>query len=266
MRTVLRVLLSVTLLLVASGAIDALAQPPDRLEHFRFIPRRSILHVQGGFAGFDIRANIHGQFDFVTGFHRHSGDPVSSLDPYAAFANVDAVAINPTDFGPYSFDLDETLNLSGLHGKPIPLGAPFDLYHFEGREPQGGAMELHVVRFGPWLLMAGESEAPPNTADFFEYEIRAIAHRSRFADFNEDDRVDRHDLHRWQSDFGRAALTGADFLAAQRQQGEVMPSLDDFAATASGTAAATVIPEPATLVMILGFVALSCSRRVRRQA
>ena len=39
---------------VGAVSIDRLAaQPPDRLTKYRFLPRHSILHVQGGFAGFE---------------------------------------------------------------------------------------------------------------------------------------------------------------------------------------------------------------------
>lgn len=259
------VLVAVGWLILGLGSCErAAAQPPDRLDHYRFIPRKSVLEVTGGFAGIEFFGNIHGSFDFLTGFRHGSDGPIPTLEPYAAFANVDAVAISPVDFGPYSFDIEASLNLSGLDGKPLPAGPLFDLYRFEGREPQGGAVLLHALRIGGWLLFGGGSEAPPNTADLFEYQIRAITRQTPFADFNADDRVDNADLDVWESDFRAARLAGVDLLAAQRQQGEVMPSFDELAnAVAGGAAAVGAVPEPGCLGMALFGCCVVALRRRR---
>lgn len=266
-RAALSLGLCVGTLLAVYPAPSALAQPPDRLEHFQFLPRRSILHVMGGFPGFDIRANIHGTFDFITGFRRDDPDPLRigppGLHPYAKFANVDAVGINPTDFGPYEFDLDQALNLSNLEGKLVVPTPHFDLYRFQGKEPFGSSIDLHVLRIGRWLLMGGETMAPVGGADFIEYEVRAIARRSRFADFNADAIVDRLDFDAWQAEYGRDGLSGADFLEAQRQLGESMPSFDQFDELVAAASAASAVPEPAAISLIIGAGAAWPLRRRR---
>ncbi|MGI9324656.1 MAG: hypothetical protein ACR2PZ_05505 [Pseudomonadales bacterium] len=246
---------------------SSVAQPPDRLSNYRFLPRHSILHVQGGFAGFDIEANIFGKFGLVEGFRYGSDEPsispVPSLEPYAKFVDVKARAINPTDFGPYSFNLDDTLNLTGLKGKPLPVLAPFDVIQFRGEEGQGAPMNLTVVKFGRWLFMKGANEAP--CCDFFDYEIRAIARRAPFANFTPDDRIDDRDLTAWRDAFSRDAggdsdgdedSDGSDFLALQQQMGdeETMPSFDDFeamAAFAAQQASVAAVPEPTTFMLLI---------------
>ena len=108
----------------ASLPTMTIAQPPNVLRNFRFVPSYSTLDLTGGFAGFDLDLSIHGTFGLETGFH--SPDAHLSLRRFARFVDVDAEALNPTDFGPYSFDLDDALNLSGLHGKPDVLLLPLE--------------------------------------------------------------------------------------------------------------------------------------------
>ena len=246
------------------------AQPPDRLTRYRFLPRHSTLHVQGGFGGFDIQANIFGKFSFVEGFRYD----FPFLDPYAAFVDVRAEAINPTDFGPYSFDLDQTLNLSGLDGEQLPVGAPFDVYRFTGEDGQGAPMELTAVKLGRWLYMKGANDAP--CCDFFDYEIETIARQVPFADFTVDDRVDGSDLVAWSAGFGNGDTAdsdddgdsdGTDFLTWQRQHGEVMPDMETFAAMAafaSEQAAIASVPEPK--VWALAVAALVIVAMLRRHS
>ena len=253
------------------GALIAnlsLAQPPDRLTEYRFLSRHSTLDVEGGFAGFDIEANIFGTFGFVEGFRFE----FPTLEPYAAFIDVRAKAINPTDFGPYSFDLDQSLNLTGLKGKPLPVAAPFDVFKFRGEDGQGAPMDLTVIKLGRWLYMHGAND--PGCCDFFNYEIEAIARRTPYADFTEDDRVDAADAAAWISAYGTSAggdangdadSDGDDFLNWQRQLGETMPSLETFAALAAlgaESASLSSVPEPSALFLLISMgLAGICLRR-----
>jgi hypothetical protein len=259
-------------LVVFSVAAPAVAQPPDFFREYQFLTGQSTLAVQGGFAGFDIELPIYGEFGFVTGYH----SDFTSLNPYAAFLNVDAQAINPTDFGPYSFDIDDSLNLSGLDGVPLPTGEPFDLYRFEGVDGQGAPMELHVATLGRWLYMRGANEPP--CCDFFQYEIRALARQMPHPDFDGNGLVDSADLAYWEAHAGIDAAAdldgngmtdGADFLALQRELGLVPPTADYFdalisAALADGPLAASV-PEPLSLgLLVVGFLAVWGHRPTRR--
>lgn len=254
----------VILVLAWFANTPAVAQPPDLLREYQFVTRHSTLTVEGGIAGFYFELPIYGSFDFVTGFENH----FPSLDPYASFFNVDAEAINPTDFGPYSFDIDQSLNLSGLKGEPQPANAPFDLYRFEGTDGQGAPMELYVATLGRWLYMKGENS--PGCCDFFLYEISALARQKPFPDFNSDGSVDHHDLSYWEAHTGvddgadadgNGMTDGNDFLALQREYGSTPPAIAYFdalidAALTSGGLAATV-PEPSSVSLLaIGLLAL----------
>ncbi len=243
---------------VLSVAAPTAAEPPDILREYQFLPRHSTLSVHGGFAGLQLELPIFGGFDFVTGYH----PDFTSLNPYAAFLNVDAQAINPADFGPYSFDIDASLNLSGLDGEPLPTGAPFNLYHFEGEDGQGAPMELYVAELGRWLYMKGENR--PGCCDFFNFQIKALARQKPHPDFNSDGLVDRLDLDYWESHLGlddaadadgSGMTDGADFLALQRDYGSAAPSADYFEALISaalaGGALAANVPEPASMGLLV---------------
>ena len=271
--------------LFVQPATDALGQPPDFLRNYRFLPWHSTLHVTGGFAGFDIEANIFGKYGLVTGFN--IGGPIlPSLDPFAKFVDVRAQAINPTDFGPYSFELDATLNLSGLEGEPLPIFFPavlpnINVYKFKGVDGQGAPIKVHALTIGRWMFMKGENNAP--CCDFFNYEFRSLARQAPFADVNDDDVVDDYDLARMMSNFGAYSaaddmsssgdtdsdgdIDGTDVLAWQRQHGERTP-LDDFDAMltnilATSAASVEAVPEPCSLVLVS--LALAASFAIRRR-
>jgi hypothetical protein len=133
--------------------------------------------------------------------------------------------------------------------------------------------------------MRGGTEPP--CCDFFEYNIRALAHELPMADFDEDDEVGARDLARWVQGFGVPAIPvgaglpqgdgdgdgdvdGSDFLAWQRQQGQAPPVLDVLdkmvdAALASAQITSTAgIPEPGSLaLLVVGSLAVGGRRRAR---
>ncbi|QDT01601.1 PEP-CTERM sorting domain-containing protein [Adhaeretor mobilis] len=254
-----RISIAIVLVLLASWVLQTRVQalPPDRLTSYRFLPRHSRLHQSGGFAGWEVEGAILGTFDFLEGYES-LGPMLPAFRHYAEFQDVDAVWLHPAAFP--GIDLDATLNLSGLDGKPLPLGAPFDAFRFTGVEGQGEPMDLFVMRAGPWLYMRGHNEPGPHTADYFNYEIRALARQTPFADLDEDDTVGASDVAMWSTSFGDSAsgdvnddgaTSGLDFLSLQTQFGETVPELagwDAAIAAASGATAATV-PEPGTLLL-----------------
>lgn len=260
-----RLRIGIAVLMVLAAA-QAVAQPPDILRSFQFVPSRSTLEVQGGFAGLSLRLPIFGTFDFVTGFRYD----FPSLNPYAAFTNVEATATNPLSYSPFSFDIDDSLNLSGLGGAPLPVGEPFDVYRFEGTDGQDAPMELFVASLGRWLYLRGGND--PGCCDFFQYEIRAVARQDSFPDFNSDAIVDRADLADWESHYGEdAAMAGSDFLAWQRDLGTVAPTVEYFesllgAALAGDFSTVSIAaPEPQTLLLAMSCVmVVSASRRGSR--
>jgi hypothetical protein len=273
--------------LAAVGSLiadSAAAQAPDSIQHYRFLPRFSVLNQSGGIAGFDIDFRVLGTFDFVTRPGETDAWPSRTS---AKFANVDAWASHPVLA--YVLPLDQTINLSGLKGRQLPVLASFDVYKFEGQTQDGSAVNLLASAIGPWLHLRGKTTPPPGSADFFEYTIRAVARTRPYADFDDNDVVDRRDLSRWMTRFGLNAaaghvslgdangdelVDGTDFLAWQRQLGEMAPPVESFDAmvdAALATIAAaeapnvSAVPEPTAWVIAVtaGMTITAARRRLR---
>jgi hypothetical protein len=254
------------------------AQTLQPTERYRFLPRQSVLNETGGFAGVDVDYRVMGTFGFTV-------DPVSIAiwppERSAKFSNVNAWASHP--ILAFVLPLDQTLNLSELTGKQLPVAAPFDVYRFDGKTDDGSTVELYAAQIGPWLRLRGATTAPPGSADFFEYNLRAVARRTPLADFDGSDRVDGADLAKWSSRFGLKATSldglaqgdangdgltdGADFLAWQQQAGEEVPDVAGLdamvdaalATLAAATSTTAAIPEPSSLGLAavgLAFLAL----------
>jgi hypothetical protein len=171
-------------------------------------------------------------------------------------------------------DVDELLNLEGLKGTQLPVAGPFDVYRFEGFTSDDSSVELFATLIGPWMYLRGDTDPPPGSADFFEYELRALARTGRSADLNEDGVVDAADyvLARDTSGLsGNDIYRGASLDDWREQFGETIPDLTDMDA-AIGAAAASflmvaAIPEPSTLTMLLLAAAMmsKVAQRVRRR-
>lgn len=252
-------------LVVACGAATALAQSPGvpaRLEHFRFLPRASVVNEHGGFAGFNTNYRVRGEFDLATNPFWPGGP--GDFDPSAA--SVQLLSVDARGFNPHrgELDVDLAMGLEGLVGHEVktPSGAS-GVYRFRGETQDGSTVELLGKRDGAWLYLRGETTPPPGSADFFEYTIRALARRGPWADFNDDGAVDGADLAAWRGGAG----DGGDFLAWQRQLGETPPdmaSLDaaiDAALVAASESAATPVPEPAAWILAVTAAGLLARRR-----
>lgn len=275
-------LLSLCGWIVAAFAATSQSQTIS-VDHYRFLPRLSVLNQSGGIGGFDVDFRVMGKFDFTVELGPTDVWPPQHV---AKFSNVDAWASHP--ILAYVLPLDQTLNLSGLTGWQLPVAAPFDVYRFDGTTQDGSSVKLIAAEIGPWLHLRGETTPPPGSADYFEYELKAVARRTPFADFTQDDAVDNADLARWSSRFGLKATAleglaqgdanedgvadGADFLQWQRQAGEVAPalaSLDAMVDAALATLAAAetpsiaAVPEPTTLGLGVCGISVVLLRRRR---
>jgi hypothetical protein len=263
---------------IASLAVAGRAQTVS-VNHYRFLPRLSVLNESGGIGGFDVDFRVMGKFDFTVELGPTDVWPPQNV---AKFSNVDAWASHP--ILAYVLPLDQTLNLSGLTGWQLPVAAPFDVYQFDGTTQDGSSVKLIAAEIGPWLHLRGETTPPPGSADYFEYELKAVARRRPFADFTQDDAVDNADLAKWSSRFGLKTTAldgldqgdanedgvadGADFLEWQRQAGEVAPTLASLDAMVSAalatvdttvTASLAAVPEPSSVGLLatgLGFLLL----------
>jgi hypothetical protein len=246
---------------MATGvALAQSTEAPEKVASYRFLPRFSVLNETGGFYPRDIDYRVRGTFDLVTDYN-----PATDVwGQQAKFANVDAWASHP--ILAFVLDLDDVLNLSGLEGRQLPVASIFDVFQFTGKTPDGSAVKLFAAQIGPWLRLRGETTPPVGSADMLTYRLSAIAHRTPFADLNEDGVVDAADLAAWTS---APAPNGADLLAWQRQLGEVAPSVKSLdasldAALASLGGAAGAVPEPCSAMLALAAAAwlLAARRRI----
>ena len=78
---------------------QAVADPPDILRNYRFIPSESTVHVTGGLPDYNLNLTIAGQFGLVTGYNELPS-PVGSaatpptLEPFAQFIDVHGILYN----------------------------------------------------------------------------------------------------------------------------------------------------------------------------
>jgi hypothetical protein len=240
--------------------------PVEILEHYRLLPRASVLHQTGGFAGVSQRYRLTGDYDF-----RHGLRPLSP----AGFENAEiwGSLISDLPTPAVVIDVDEILNIDGLEGKLLPTGGPFDLYEFRGKIGDGSSIHAHAAVLGRWMYMRGFTEPPPNSADFFEYSFRTLARRGPSADLNDDGVVDAADFvaMRHEDRVGhdiRNDLTAGAGLSDWRQQfGEATPDLTVMDAMMSSAlasfASVTSVPEPTGICLALvgGLLFLVLPRR-----
>lgn len=253
-------------LLVVVGSVQA--DPPDIISSWKFLPRLSTLNETGGIAGFENKYPVFGSYDFVTGF-RYESDvetDVMFIRRYAQFANVNAYGAHPAmDPG---ISLEWVFNLSGLDGKPIyrdPFG--LELYRFEGfagPDESPSRVDLLAARLGRWMYLRGSTEAP--CCDFFEYELKGLAHQTPSLDLDEDGKVAAGDLSMWQDAYD-TTLSGRGFLEWQRSYGDAAPSLAEFDALMNdalvtlNAASLGSVPEPAGVCLLTAGLVCSCLGR-----
>src|SRR5262249_22911964 len=187
---------AIIVLLLAVLAGRALGQPPDVLRDYRFIPQDTVVHVSGGPQGYNMDLTIAGTFGLVTGYNEVI-DPtahVPTLDPFAQFINVHGILYNPLSLAPLpvpGWDLDKTLNLSGLKGT-FSASNPDQLF-FRGADGAGVALKLEADITGKLIHITGGSTDPPSGNSVL-YQIDALAHLTPFPDFDFDGAVTVGDL------------------------------------------------------------------------
>ncbi|RIK83440.1 MAG: hypothetical protein DCC67_05935 [Planctomycetota bacterium] len=271
-------LLAVVCSVVVSSPLAAQGQEgvPDLRRHYHFVPRLSRVVQTGGIAGVHIEYRVIGKYDLITASRPWSGT--------ARFENAEAWGsiISPLPAPAVVLDVDEAFNLEGLKGEQLPVAAPFDVFRFTGETADGSSVQLFASMLGRWMYLRGETTPPKGSADFFEYQLRALARQRPFADFNGDGVVDRNDLEHWAAPSSSGApqaaeladanddllSDGADFLDWQRQYGETAPDVSHADALlssllASGSPAVAGVPEPATAVLALAALAALVRRRHR---
>ena len=139
----------------------AIADPPDILRNYRFITDKSTVEVTGGIAGIDWPLNILGGFGLVTGYNYGFGGPTAhapTLEPFAQFIDVKAILFDPRRASPMpspGWDLDKTLNLSGLTGT---FTDPSQL-QFSGVDGQGQPIKLDATLAGSTIASSGSQQS-----------------------------------------------------------------------------------------------------------
>jgi hypothetical protein len=251
--------------LVAHCAEQASAQTADTLQQFRFIPSRSTLDVTGGAMGVRQQFFTYGRFGLNSGFEG---------GPHAEFVGVDSWLV-PDSSLTFVWHTDGTLNLSGLEGTFAPSDP--SRITFQGVDRQGAPFQLTAVQHGQLLHVVGENV--PTCCGFLKYKLNALAYVAPYADFNLDGVVDRLDNDVLSSNIGTYAnatfeqgdadgdgdVDGDDFLTWQREIGPATPmSAFASASTAGSSLNSNVVPEPATLTLLLAVASvLFCVWRSR---
>ena len=249
-------------ILFSLSASAALAEVlPDRSDHYKLIPRYSVLGRSGGIVGDAVRFRLSGDYLYDQSFEF---GPFGSYIQRAEFARAEVWGSLTTPYPTPALvtpavviDVDEILNLKNIPGHLVPSFGPFDVYLFEGQLDDGSDIELYTALLGPWMFLYGGTEAPQGTADFFEYKVRALARTRPWADMNDDGVIDGADytMIRNSLDDATGAITGgvSDGLTLDdwnEQFGEVLPDLAAIEGMFESALAASV-PEPGTLCLVL---------------
>jgi hypothetical protein len=219
------------------------------LDHYRLLPRESTLHQTGGFAALDLTYRLLGDYGFA-----HGTGSVNSAQFVDSEIWGSLISNGPTPA--YVIDVDQILNLDGLEGKRLP--SPFGVYQFQGETSDGSSMNLYASLVGPWMYLRGATQPPVGSADYFQYQLRALAHKGPFADVNGDGTVDASDyalLRKTAVAGGADATSGATAMDWREQFGETMPDLaamDGAITAAAGNGlTASNVPEPACLALAI---------------
>jgi hypothetical protein len=275
------VLLGWLAVVVVAGEItvdQAVADPPDILRDYRFVPSHTIVHVSGGSPGYDMNLSIEGKFGLVTGYDYEVSPTahIPTLAPHAEFVDVRAILFNPLSAAPIpvpGWDLDKTLNLTGLKGT---FNDP-SLLHFTGVDGQGIPIKLDAMSRGPLLHITGMNYLPPtcaSCAQYVGYKIDALAVTHPYADFNLDGIIDSSDFAIWKANMGvtvdalfaqgdangDGVVDSADYVLWRHSVGPAI-SLNDFASSGLESGG---VPEPAAIGLALAGALFFALRRYSR--
>jgi hypothetical protein len=253
---------------------QATAQPPDILRDYRFVTSHSkVLVSDNDSTTSDLRLAIAGRFGLVTGYD-YGVDPTSkipTLVPHAEFVDVKAILFNPLSLAPTpvpGWDLDKTLNLTGLDGT-FHVGDPTRLY-FHGVDGQGAPINLQAGVHDPLIHIVGANDPLCATCapDLHGYKIDAVGLLRNRADYNGNGMIDAADYLIWRKtqmtssmtdDGSQIEIDSQDYLDVWRAEfGQVIGS-------AGSTLTDTAVPEPATFALAYAAAVFMLVRRARRR-
>jgi hypothetical protein len=269
---------AIIVLLLAVFAGRALGQPPDVLRDYRFIPQDTVVHVSGGPQGYNMDLTIAGTFGLVTGYN-YVVDPTAhapTLDPFAQFINVHGILYNPLSLAPLpvpGWDLDKTLNLSGLKGT-FSVSSPNQLF-FLGADGAGVALRLEADIEGKLLHITGGSSDPPGGNPVL-YRIDALAHLTPFPDFNFDGSITVADVSSMLAEMSSPQtymaahnLSSTDVVSMGDLDGDGKVTNSDLQglivmlANGGGSASLSAVPEPPAVGLLAAGGLLLIAARAR---
>ncbi|QDT69562.1 hypothetical protein MalM25_25010 [Planctomycetes bacterium MalM25] len=250
------------------STVASVATPPDRLDQYRLLPSHSVLTQSGGFAGVETRYRLRGEYDFLREWS--GGTPNEPLELTPRFDNVDIRApLGP--LLPAFIDVGHLFNMELLTGELIPQPfafTPFEVYRFEGIANDSPAaspleqslVEMYAVTLGPWMYLRGETIPRDWVADYFEYDLRALARSGDWSDYNEDGVVDASDYTSIRDTASMLAAPSDQWLIEASAKwrghyGDRAPALALFdnaiEVALSQQGGATAVPEPTALVLLV---------------
>jgi hypothetical protein len=135
-----------------------------RTDVYTFVPDQSTVVQTGGFAGVHEIYQIEGQFRLSIDFDTST----------ASFVQVDANLLEPSGFL-YTQNLDELFNMTELVGTVVDDTT----INFEGKAADDTNTDVRItLTFADdSVRLIGETIPPPNSADFFIYNLDAVAQR-----------------------------------------------------------------------------------------
>lgn len=245
------------------AASDAAASHPDILRNYRFIPSRSTVDVSGGFIGIQETFHVFDTFGLVTGYDGGVPPPPTHI-PFAEFVDVQARLVSDNGF---VWDLDDTLNLTGLDGSFQDPGHLF----FTGTDNQGQPFNLEATIRDRLIHLVGASE--PGCCDLYQYNLNALAYLRPNADFNLDGAVDASDFLVWRKALGQTGdsdadgngdriVDTADYDLWRAHFGEAI----DFSIFDTPAVSSAATPEPATILLFLVTATLLPMRPTRQKS
>ena len=127
-----------------------------------FWPEQSMVIQTGGIAGVNGAYILTGQFQLTIDFGAGK----------ARFSNVEARA---TDYSEpvHKLDPNDVFNLTGLTGTIRKDGS----IQFTGRTADESNVLLYITLSDEWMSLKGQTTPPPNSADFFIFDLDAVACR-----------------------------------------------------------------------------------------
>lgn len=136
--------------------------PSTQTNQYVFQQDRSSLIQSGGIAGIRRNYSVKGKFDLTINFEAGT----------ALLKNVDANAIDESS-PEYTLDPNEVFNITSLEGLVINDTR----IEFTGQSHDGSDVNITVTFEDDLIHLIAETTPPPNSADFFIFEMDAIAKR-----------------------------------------------------------------------------------------